>query len=80
VIGGRGAFMVVAKGFDDFADAIRQKLVLEISGREPEPSPVREASRSKVTRGPLILAQSRQWERRVPSCANDDRPFLFDNF
>ena len=80
VIGGRGAFMVVARGFDDFADAVRQKLVLEISGREPEPSPVREASRSKAPRGPLILAQSRQWERRVPSCANDDRPFLFDNF
>jgi len=31
VKGGQGAFIVEAKGFDDFARAIRQKLVLEIA-------------------------------------------------
>ncbi len=32
VIGGPGAFLVEADSFDDFAEAIRRKLVLEISG------------------------------------------------
>ncbi len=31
VIGGRGAFLIVARGFRDFSAAIRHKLVLEIS-------------------------------------------------
>ena len=35
VIGGRGAFLIVARGFDDFAAAIRHKLVLEVSGVTP---------------------------------------------
>ncbi|MCW5771606.1 MAG: DUF1194 domain-containing protein [Rhodospirillaceae bacterium] len=33
VIGGPGSFYIVAKGFEDFANAIRTKLVREISGR-----------------------------------------------
>jgi len=37
VIGGTGAFMVVANGFNDFARAIRRKMILEIAGREPQP-------------------------------------------
>lgn len=36
VIGGRGAFVVVAHGFQDFAVAIRHKLILEISSIAPE--------------------------------------------
>ena len=35
VIGGPGAFVVVAEDFYSFADAIRRKLVLEIAGRTP---------------------------------------------
>ncbi|MEK9754137.1 MAG: DUF1194 domain-containing protein, partial [Rhodospirillaceae bacterium] len=35
VIGGTGAFMVVAHGFNDFARAIRRKLILEIAGAQP---------------------------------------------
>lgn len=35
VIGGIGAFIVVANGFEDFGRAIRRKLVLEIAGLEP---------------------------------------------
>lgn len=35
VIGGEGAFIVVANGFMDFARAIRRKLVLEIAGQAP---------------------------------------------
>jgi hypothetical protein len=33
VIGGTSAFLVVARGFDDFAVAMRRKLILEISNR-----------------------------------------------
>lgn len=35
VIGGPGAFVIPVKSSDDFAAAIRQKLILEIAGREP---------------------------------------------
>ena len=36
VIGGPGAFLVVAKNFADFARAIRRKLILEIAGLTPD--------------------------------------------
>ncbi len=35
VIGGMGAFIVVAEGFEDFAAAIRKKLIFEIAGTAP---------------------------------------------
>ena len=35
VIGGPGAFIVVARNFPDFARAVRRKLILEIAGRAP---------------------------------------------
>lgn len=35
VIGGPGAFIVVAKNFADFARAVRRKLILEIAGATP---------------------------------------------
>ncbi len=37
VIGGPGAFIVVAEDFHSFAVAVRRKLVLEIAGLRPEP-------------------------------------------
>lgn len=42
VIGGPGAFIVPANGFEDFGRAIRQKFMIEISG---QPAPVKEARR-----------------------------------
>ena len=36
VIGGPGAFLVVANSFEDFARAIRRKLILEIAGIRPD--------------------------------------------
>lgn len=36
IIGGPGAFMVTAEGRDSFADTVRRKLVLEISGLTPQ--------------------------------------------
>lgn len=37
VIGGSGAFLEIAADFNDFARAVRRKLVLEIAGRQPPP-------------------------------------------
>jgi hypothetical protein len=37
VIGGPGAFIVVANSFAEFAEAIRRKLILEIAGAPPGP-------------------------------------------
>lgn len=37
VIGGRGAFMIVARDFQSFSEAVRRKLVLEIADRMPVP-------------------------------------------
>jgi hypothetical protein len=39
IIGGPGAFVVLADGRDRFADAVRRKLILEISGLTPETAP-----------------------------------------
>jgi len=48
VIGGPGAFLVVARGFSDFARAIRRKLFLELSGWQPAPRRVRASLRPKA--------------------------------
>ncbi len=40
VIGGPGAFMVVAKNYDDFATAIKRKLLFEISQAPPPKQPL----------------------------------------
>ena len=37
VIGGPGAFVLPVQEPEDFAIAIRRKLILEVSGREPHP-------------------------------------------
>ncbi len=55
VIGGPGAFIVVATDFKDFARAVRRKLILEIAGR---PAP----------RARFIRAQARTKARASPPC------------
>ncbi len=52
VIGGRGAFIVVAEGFGDFAAAIRRKLILEIAGLHPAQAPRMVAAAEHRPRGP----------------------------
>jgi len=44
VIGGPGAFMVVAKDFESFGEAILKKLIIEIAGGERRPSGLARAS------------------------------------
>jgi hypothetical protein len=56
VIGGTGAFMVVAESFNDFARAVRRKMVLEIAGLLPPPM-----------RG-VIPAQANERARLSPPC------------
>jgi len=41
IIGGPGAFVVLADGREQFAEAVRRKLILEISGLTPETTPAR---------------------------------------
>ncbi|MEX0841763.1 MAG: DUF1194 domain-containing protein [Xanthobacteraceae bacterium] len=38
VIGGPGAFMIAAESYEDFADAVRKKLILEIADSEHSPN------------------------------------------
>ncbi len=58
VIGGRGAFVVVARGFQDFATAVRHKLILEISSLDPDVYVAHQGAVMKVAARPL-LAQLR---------------------
>jgi hypothetical protein len=57
VIGGPGAFMVVAEDFRDFARAVRRKLILEIAGMTPR----------------LTTAQVSRDERASPPCDIGER-------
>jgi hypothetical protein len=81
VIGGRGAFVVAANGFQDFAGAIRQKLVLEIADRVPAKRPpptVRQASVS-----PLVFVQGQAPSgesgdgRPIPPCDIGERRWMY---
>ena len=49
VIGGPGAFLVVANSFEDFARAMRRKLILEISGAAPPADRAPSASLVRVS-------------------------------
>lgn len=57
VIGGPGSFVVPVHQIDDFATAVRRKLVLEISGRTPAPR-VRHAANGDAD----CMAGERQWQ------------------
>lgn len=51
VIGGTGAFIIVANGFQDFARAIRRKLILEIAGRPAPAAPGTAAAAPRLRPG-----------------------------
>ena len=64
VIGGPGAFMVVAKGFEDFARAILRKMILEIAKRAPPPERLHFAAakpRPACDAGERQLGKWRPW-------------------
>ena len=54
MIGGPGAFMIVAEDYTAFASAIMSKLLLEIAGETPPP-PARRGRGSAVTAEPPLL-------------------------
>ncbi|MEE8305781.1 MAG: DUF1194 domain-containing protein, partial [Gammaproteobacteria bacterium] len=64
VIGGPGAFIVVADGFKDFARAIRRKLVTEIAGRAPLRQLLRLAAARPRPRCNAGEVQHRKWLRK----------------
>ena len=66
VIGGPSAFIIVAQGFEDFARAVRRKLILEIAGQTPEEMPA--GVQVAQLDGGWVEAQNRQG-RSAPSCA-----------
>lgn len=59
VVGGPGAFIIVANGFFDYARAVRQKLILEIAGLVPQekPKPLLQHARTDI-RPPCIVGES----------------------
>jgi hypothetical protein len=63
VIGGFGAFLVVVRSADQFAEAIRRKLVLEIAGLEPRVIPA--AATASGKRIDCLIGEKlrQQWER-----------------
>jgi hypothetical protein len=65
VIGGRGAFLVIARGFKDFARAIRRKLILEIANAPTGQNPIRTAGQ----------AAQNTVQRRIPPCDEGERRF-----
>jgi hypothetical protein len=80
VIGGSGAFIQVAKGFEDFARAIRRKLVLEISDASPRTGDailIRTAAQPRVAPVPRPQLPQRQATRPVypPGCETRRRFF-----
>lgn len=52
VIGGPGAFIVVANNFEDFGRAVRRKMILEIAGRQPRPGGPPPGSGLRLARAP----------------------------
>lgn len=62
VIGGNGAFYVVANNFADFARAVRQKLLLEIAGQSPGDGRERQ-----------FKAAAREPDRKAPPCDAGER-------
>jgi hypothetical protein len=74
VIGGPGAFLVVAEGFDTFAEAIRKKMIIEIAdltsphARWALPEPVRRFAQDYAPGCDIGERQSREfWQRRFQS-------------
>lgn len=57
VIGGPGAFLVVAEDFQDFARAVRRKLILEIAGMTPRPE--HRAGRARIHLAQQIMPTPR---------------------
>ena len=65
VIGGRRSFALPAYGYQDFATAIRRKLVLELSGADPAAQFAQGATASPLPRMPLTAPNN---QLRLENC------------
>ena len=85
VIGGPGAFYIVAKDFKDFARAVLRKLILEIAGRQPKRPAIQRTQRRSLliritnnparankTAPPCDAGEQMRWQR-----LEDDDDILF---
>jgi len=76
VIGGPGAFVIVANGFQDFARAIRRKLILEIAGETPADGGTIEAiGRAQLAPPGAPPGGKTEQGRWVPPCNEGERRF-----
>jgi hypothetical protein len=74
VIGGPGAFYVVARDFKDFARAVLRKLILEIAGRQPAaPTPHRANLRPGNPLLIRIAGKPAKARRVAPPCDAGER-------
>jgi len=55
IVGGPNAFVVTAETRASFADAIKRKLILEISGKTPDANPARDVARGPALQSPPSL-------------------------
>ena len=65
VIGGPASFIIVAEGFEAFAEAIRSKLILEIAGTLPEKPEDRPARLRLASTGPPCDIGEQRWRSRL---------------
>lgn len=68
VIGGPGAFIVVARSFAAFAEAIRRKLILEIADRSPQQQRPDRAAGQYAQAGSFGSSMGAPGGRWVPPC------------
>jgi hypothetical protein len=80
VIGGPGSFVLPAKGFEEFAAAIRHKLVLEISDAQAKPRRVVKVAANNST--PTPLRPPAATNRGAENCGGggQQRGFRFRDF
>ena len=74
VTGGPGSFVIAAKGFGDFARAMRRKLILEISGLTPEQMPAGNPLLKKVAAATTQSAPARPAPRGGYTARNPPYP------
>jgi hypothetical protein len=76
VIGGPRSFAIPAKGFEEFASAVRRKLVLEISDASPAPSPlIRTGAAPNASPPPAPLRPPQNQGKNSENCGRGFRFF-----
>lgn len=64
VIGGPGAFMVLAREKTQFQEAIKTKIILEVSGVEPSPHPLVQQTQGAPGRADCMIGET-EWRNRT---------------